>query len=107
MQQPVSGKLATGMCLCSPFFRAMCNPPMVCSCMHLDLCSGTLPDRFTFPLLRSLACRIITAADLSAAKMGGGAMVSGPSFDNERVAMYEGKTTVAGEERISVTAQQQ
>lgn len=23
-------------------------------------------------------------------------MVSGPSFDKERVAMYEGKTTVAG-----------
>jgi hypothetical protein len=30
--------------------------------------------------------------------MGGGAMVSGPSFDNERVAMYEGKTTLAGKE---------
>jgi hypothetical protein len=29
-------------------------------------------------------------------------MVSGPSFDNERVAMYEGKTTVAGMEAAAV-----
>jgi len=29
--------------------------------------------------------------------MGGGALASGPSFDADRVAHYEGKTTAAGE----------
>lgn len=66
---------------------------------QLGLRSCTLPDLPHVAVLRCLShhlrcCRYISA-DI-ASKMGGGAMVSGPSFDKERVAMYEGKTTAAG-----------